>query len=221
MSARRFACPHCGQHYATDLAWRDESTTCTACGVDFQPGAAPSLEPQSTAGAHLATEEPADPASVKVPPAPRGRIRVPPPARSQRVTGTGTRLAADACGFLTPLLFLAAMAFVAGLTGWLAIVACPVAIYFFALKLCEAILVFCGWQGLRDYVASTIAGFLVWTLVPPAAAFYLLADDDSGVGFVLVPALGFWLLAAGTTFASWAVASARFWKATSEDEKLK
>ncbi|MCW5555911.1 MAG: hypothetical protein KIS67_27605 [Verrucomicrobiae bacterium] len=133
----------------------------------------------------------------------------------------GPRLAAVAFGFFTPLLFLAAMASVAGVTVFFAIVAGPVAIYFLALKLCDEMQAFGGPVGLRDYVSSTIAGFLVWTFGPLVAAFYVLGDDDRGAGFAMFPMMGLWLLAAGTAFASWAVASARFWRAPSEEKKLK
>lgn len=195
--------------------------TCTSCGSDFQPAVAPSLEPENTGGDQPRKEEPAEPAGVPASTASRERIRVPLAVWSPRVGGKGPRLAAVAFGFFTPLLFLAAMASVAGVTAFSAIVAGPVAIYFLAPKLCEAVLAFGGPEVLRDYVASARVGFLVWTFGPLVAAFYLLQDDDSGAGFVLFAMLGFWLLAAGAAFASWEVASARFWRATSEDEKLK
>jgi hypothetical protein len=171
---------------------------CAACGRAFQPGAlAPtglelgisggtaSALPQKAASAGRPVartlRQPTTPASI---------------AQHQAGHGIGSRLGAVAVGFFTPILLLAAMAFVASLTG--------------RITLCQVVLRSGSSSAFELYVASTRLGFLVWTIGPPVASLFALREDDSGAGFIAVPVIGLWLVLCGAAFLCWSIAAARY-----------
>ncbi len=212
MTDKRFACSHCGQHFAADASWREEPVVCSACGRSFLPGALPSGEAQ-----------PPDDVSAEAPSLPpTAPPRLEEPAVLLRENITALRPESEAetngapvsyrgavvLGLVTPILLVAAMT--AALGAWIfAIVLCPLVGYYVSFKLCQWVGEAGGRPAFQRYVASALLSFLLCGGLLVALPYLSRGSDGGEFAAALLFLYG--LIALGSAFVCWVIAAIRCW----------